>query len=106
MMDIIIQLDLYNYLDINSYLHLLLTTNYNYHNYNYDIIYKYYLEKLFSKNFIQNLKHIMISYHDSIKRIYSFNILCDCYNYPKWDENTYYKFWKYKYNYINDSSIE
>ena len=98
-MDNIIQLDLYKYLDIKSYINLLSTSNYNYINYNYDNAYKYYLEEIFSKNFIYNIKLVMINYRDSIRRIYTFNNLCNCYNYPKWDESTYYKFWKFKYNY-------
>ena len=97
-MDIIIQLNLYEYLDIQSYINLLRTSNYNYINYNYDVIYKYYLEQIFSENFIFNIKLIMINYRDSIKRIYNFNNLCNCYNFPKWDENTYYQFWKHRYN--------
>lgn len=97
-MDIIIQLNLYKFLDIKSYINVLSTSKYYYINYNYDIIYKYYLEQIFSENFIYNIKLIMISYRDSIKRIYMFNTLCICYNFPKWDENTYYQFWKYRYN--------
>ena len=99
-MNTLIQLNINKYLDIKSYINLLLTSKYNYINYNDDIIYKYYLELLFSKNFVYNVKLFMINYKDSIKRIYTVNTLCDCYNYPKWDESTYYKFLKYNYNLI------
>lgn len=98
-MDIIIQFNFYEYLDINSYINLLCSSKYNYYYYNYDIIYKYYLEEIFSKNFVENLKFVMINYRDSYKRICIFNNLCRCYNYPKWDESIYYSFWKFKYNY-------
>ena len=97
-MDTILQMDLYKQLDIRSYINCLQTSKFNYEYYNYDIAYRYYLEQMFSNNFIYNVKLIMVNYKDCIKRIYTFNNLCDCYNYPKWDESTYYAFWKHKYN--------
>ena len=98
-MDTIIQLDLYKRLDIRSYINCLLTSKFNYRYYNDDIIYKHYLEQMFSKNFVHNVQLFMVNYKDCIKRIYNFNNLCDCHNYPKWDESTYYEFWKCKYKY-------
>lgn len=97
-MDQIIQLHFFEYLDIHDYLNLLLTNKFFYHNYNCDMVYKMYLEQIYSTNFIINLKYVMINYRDSFKRIYIFNAMCKQYNYDLWVEPDFYQFWKYKYS--------
>ena len=52
LIDYVIQLNFYNYLySLKDYINLISINKLSYKNYNYDTIYKYYLERKFSKLF-------------------------------------------------------
>jgi hypothetical protein len=96
-MDIIIQLNFYEYLDYFDYTNLLITSKNFYYNKNFknDNIYKKYLENKFSKQFVIKAKPIIISYYDCFLRIINFEKILLSYDYELWDEQIYYAFWKY-----------
>ena len=60
-------------------------------------IYKYYLERKFSKLFTETASLIIISYRDCFIRINIFENIMKDNGYELWDENIYYLFWKGKY---------
>ena len=71
-----------------DYINLISINKLSYKNYNYDTIYKYYLERKFSKLFTETASLIVISYRDCFIRINIFeNIMKD----------NGYLFWKGKY---------
>ncbi len=63
----------------------------------YVIIYKYYLERKFSKLFTETASLIIISYRDCYIRINIFENIMKGNGFELWDENIYYLFWKGKY---------
>lgn len=98
LIDYVIQLNFYNYLyNLKDYINLILINKLSYKNYNYDIIYKYYLERKFSKFFTESASLIVISYRDCFIRINIFENIMKDNGYELWDENIYYLFWKGKY---------
>tara|TARA_B110001450_G_scaffold221352_1_gene217341 strand:- start:19371 stop:19673 length:303 start_codon:yes stop_codon:yes gene_type:complete len=96
-MDVLIQLNFYTYLKLNDYINLLLTNKIYYNNYNNDSIYKYYLKRKFSENFIEKAKPIIISYYDCFHRISIFENIVIKEGFELWEEDIYYLFWKVKY---------
>ena len=71
-----------------DYINLISINKLSYKNYNYDTIYKYYLERKISKLFTETTSLIVISYRDCFIRINIFeNIMKD----------NGYLFWKGKY---------
>ena len=106
-MDYLIQLNFYNYLDYFNYTRLLLTcknfykNNINHH----DNIYKHYLKKKISNNFIKFVKPIIISYYDCFLRIVNFEKTISKMGYKLWEEDVYYLFWKCKYELVIDNKF-
>jgi len=98
LIDYVIQLNFYNYLhSLKDYINLISINKLSYKNYNYDTIYKYYLERKFSKLFTETASLIVISYRDCFIRINIFENIMKDNGYELWDENIYYLFWKGKY---------
>ena len=61
LVDYVIQLNFYNYLhSLKDYINLISINKVSYKNYNDDTIYKYYLERKFSKLFIENYSLFII----------------------------------------------
>lgn len=80
-----------------NYINLISINKLSYKNYNYHTIYKYYLERKFSKLFTETASLIVISYRDCLIRINIFENIMKDNGYELWDENIYYLFWKGKY---------
>ena len=98
LIDYIIQLNFYTYIDsIKDYINFISINKNIYENYNYDIVYKCYLERKFSKLFTETASLIIISYKDCCIRIKYFENMLKESGYQLWDENIYYLFWKCKY---------
>ena len=95
-MDVLIQLNFYTYLQYYDYINLLLTNKNFFYTFNWDSIYKYYLEQKFSKNFCMQAKPIINSYYDCFKRIIVFEKWIKKLGYQLWEEDIYYIFWKTK----------
>lgn len=104
-MDYILQLNFYNYLNYFDYTNLLsCCKNYYYNNcYNCDDIYKIFLIKKFSYNFVDIVRPIIISYYDCFLRIVIFENRFKKMGYELWKEDIYYLFWKCKYQLILNS---
>ena len=102
-MDIIIQVDFYNYINDEDYINLL-STNKEYNKLLLDDnTYKLILYSKFSKNFVDKVKKIIISWKDCYKRIKRFEDLIVKYSYDLWCEEEYFAFWKLKYRPITHS---
>lgn len=101
-MDYIIELNFYNYLNYFDYTNLLCVCKKYYNNIllNHDNIYKEYLVKKFSVNFVEIVYPIIISYYDCFKRIVNFENTIQKMGYELWEEDIYYLFWKVKYQLI------
>lgn len=87
-MDIVIQLNFYNYLNFQDYVTLISINKYFY-NFINEYIYKYYIENKFSINFTKILTPYMLSYKDSFKRIIEFEKKLYKNNHPLWKEYEY-----------------
>ena len=104
-MDYILQLNFYNYLNYFDYTNLLCCSKNYYYNkyYNCDNIYREYLIKKFSNNFVEIVKPIIICYYDCFLRIIIFENTISKMGYELWNEDIYYLFWKCKYDLILNS---
>lgn len=101
-MDIITQVDFYNYVNDEDYINLL-STNKEYHELLLDDnTYKLILYSKFSKKFVDKAKQIIISWKDCYKRIKRFEDLIVKYSCDLWCEDDYFAFWKFKYKPIKD----
>ena len=104
-MDIIIQVDFYNYINDEDYINLL-STNKEYNKLLLDDnTYKLILYSKFSKNFVDKAKQIIISWKDCYKKIKRFEHLSIKYSYDLWLEEEYFAFWKFKYRPIRYSEV-
>ena len=104
-MDIITQIDFYNYLNDEDYINLLIT-NKQYHKLLLDDnIYKLILYSKFSKKFVDNAKQIISSWKDCYLRIKKFENLILDNSCDLWREEEYFAFWKFKYRPIMQSEV-
>lgn len=104
-MDIIIQIDFYNYVNDEDYINLI-SINKEYYNLLLDDnTYKLILCSKFSKNFVDKAKQIIISWKDCYKRIKRFENLIVKYSCDLWCEEEYFAFWKLKYRPITHSEV-
>ena len=109
--DYILDLNYYTYLNCITYVKLLLTCKKFYYNnlYNNDIIYKWYLHKKYSKNFIILAKKIILyqyifmpkilNYRELYIKFFIFEQKLASIGIVNWDEKSYYNHWK-NLNYI------
>ena len=105
MMDIITQVDFYNYVSDEDYINLL-STNKDYHKLLLDDnTYRLILYSKFSKNFVDKAKQIIISWKDCYKRIKRYEDLIVKYSCDLWCEEEYFAFWKFKYRPITHSEV-
>lgn len=98
--DYLVMMNFYNYINYFDYTNLLLTSKKFYKDYifaNNDNIYRYYLIIKFSNNFVDHAKKFIISYYDCFYRIVNFEKMITNENLELWDEKTYLAFWKIKY---------
>ena len=101
MIDIITQINFYDYLNDEDYINLLLT-NKEYRSLLLDDnTYKLILYSKFSQKFVDNAKQIIISWKDCYLRIKNFENLILHYSSDLWSEEEYFLFWKLKYKPIN-----
>jgi hypothetical protein len=104
-MDIITQVDFYNYVNDEDYINLL-STNKDYHKLLLDDnTYRLILYSKFSYNFVDKAKQIIISWKDCYKRIKRFEDLAIKYSTNLWCEEDYFAFWKLKYRPITHSEV-
>ena len=87
-MDVVIQLNFYNYLNYQDYVTLISINKY-FNNFINEHIYKYYIERKFSINFIKILEPYMVSYKDSFERIIEFEKKLYKKKYSIWKEQDY-----------------
>ena len=105
MINIITQIDFYNYVNDVDYINLLSINKEYYKLLLDDNIYKLILYSKFSKKFIDNAKEIIISWKDCYLRIKKFEDLIVNYSYDLWCEEEYFAFWKFKYRPITHSEV-
>ena len=82
-MDYLLQLNYYNYLMYNDYINLIMTKKEFYKNIeiNNDFIYRYYLYKKFTEEFIKTTLFNVVSYKDSFIKIIIFENVLNKYGY-------------------------
>uniref|UniRef100_A0A6C0LED2 Uncharacterized protein n=1 Tax=viral metagenome TaxID=1070528 RepID=A0A6C0LED2_9ZZZZ len=104
-MDIITQLDFYNYVNDEDYINLLRTNK----EYNKllldDNTYKLILYIKFSMNFVDKAKQIIFSWKDCYLRIKKFEHLTVKYSFNLWCEEDYFVYWKFKNIPITTSEV-
>jgi len=103
-MNIITQINFYNYVNDEDYINLL-STNKEYYKLLNDDSYRLILKKKFSKKFVDKAKQIIISWKDCYFRIKRFEDLIVKYSCDLWCEDDYFAFWKFKYKPIKDRSL-
>jgi len=104
-MNIITQVDFYNYVNDEYYINLL-SINKEYHKLLLDDnTYRLILYSKFSKNFVDNAKQIIISWKDCYKRIKRFEDSVVKYSCDLWCEEEYIAFWKFQYRPITHSEV-
>ena len=103
-MDIITQINFYDYVNDKDYINLL-STNKEYYKLLDDNTYKLILYSKFSQNFVDKAKQIIISWKDCYKRIIRFEYLIVKYSCDLWCEDEYFEFWKLKYRPITHSEV-
>lgn len=104
-MNIITQVDFYNYVNDKDYINLLSTNN-EYHKILLDDnTYKLILYSKFSKEFVDKAKHIIISWKDCYIRIKRFENLTIKYSCDLWLEEEYFAYWKLKNRTIINSEV-
>ena len=100
MIDIITQIDFYNYVNDEDYIKLLSTNKEYYNLLSDDNIFKLILCSKFSKKFVNEAKQIIITWRDCYIRIKRFEYLIIKYSSNLWSEEQYILFWKFKYTAI------
>jgi len=96
-MDIITQINFYNYVNDKDYINLL-STNKVYHKLLLDDnTYKLILCIKFSIKFVDKAKQIIISWKDCYLRIKNFENFILKHSYNLWHEEDYFAYWKLKY---------
>ena len=96
-MNIITQINFYNYVSDEDYINLLSTNKEYYKLLSDDNTYKLILRNKFSLNFIYKAQNIIISWKDCYHRIKIFENLSSKYPFKLWSEDDYFAFWKIKY---------
>lgn len=96
-MNIITQIDFYNYINDEDYINLLITNKEYYKLLLDDNTFRLILYNKFSKNFVDKAKQIIISWKDCYHRIKTFENLSSKYSIKLWSEDDYFAFWKFKY---------
>ena len=99
-MDIITQINFYNYINDEDYINILSTNKQYYKLLLDDNTYKLILYNKFSKNFVDKAKPIILCWKDCYIRIKRFEYLTIKYSTSLWCEEDYFKFWKFKYKLI------
>ena len=94
-MDIITQIDFYNYINDIDYINLLSTNKDYYKLLLDDNTYRLILYSKFSEKFVDNAKQIIISWKDCYKKIKRFEYLIIKYSHDLWCEEDYFAFWKF-----------